>query len=54
MIRKTAAAFLTAAAVAAGSMSVSAQETTDPAKAVHVCVHDPSVFEDSDGVFYLF
>ena len=54
MIRKTAVVFLTAAAVAAGSISVSAQETTDPAKAVHVCVHDPSVFEDSDGVFYLF
>ena len=59
MIRNKAAALLTAAAVAACSLTAAAQETdvqetAAPGKAVHVCVHDPSVFEDTDGTFYLF
>ena len=32
---------------------VAAEETQDAPKAVHVSVHDPSVFEDKDGMFYV-
>lgn len=33
-------------------ISAAAEESELP-KTVHVCVHDPSVFEDTDGTFYV-
>ena len=45
---------LALAAAAALGTGVQAQESGQVKKPVHVCVHDPSVFEDSDGTFYVF
>jgi len=45
---------LVLAAAAIFGTGAQAQESAQVKKPVHVCVHDPSVFEDSDGTFYVF
>ena len=40
-------------AEAAEAESQEAAEAETTAKAIHVCVHDPSIFEDKDGMFYV-
>ena len=48
-----------AAAETEADTAIAAETEADPGaeeelkKAVHVCVHDPSVFEDADGMFYV-
>ena len=59
MIRKLTAAVLilclaaSACAPAAAETAETETETADLKKTAHVCVHDPSIFEDTDGSFYV-
>ena len=57
MIRKLTAAVLTlclaASACAPAAAETEAEEMTELKKTAHVCVHDPSIFEDTDGSFYV-
>ena len=47
------AAALVLAAAALAQTGFAAQESGTESKAVHVSVHDPSIFEDQDGTFYI-
>ena len=58
MRKQVLAAVAVATAMIAAGTVCPAQEMTEPEEAgrvqtVHVCVHDPSIFEDRDGTFYV-
>ena len=38
---------------AAAETAQTEAEAADLKKTAHVCVHDPSIFEDTDGMFYV-
>ncbi len=52
-IKKAAVLGVTAAMTVTGVFPAAAEDTVTLPEAVHVCVHDPSVFEDKDGTFYV-